>query len=144
MMMGEIREDHRGRSAYLARALVVFVLTIRRMPVQCRTKLCRKREEFVPVPTVLRPVSVPSADPLLCKDTVPPVPPRLKEVNSVMRASEGNEGWPRADWLPSVTEPLNDIQDPFRVTSLVRASDTLVVQTGRGLVRETIHVRPVV
>lgn len=95
--MKEIVEDDRHRNAQPVMSLVVLVRAVRGMRVQYKRKLWRNGKEAVPVPTVHQPVWILWADPLLRKDTVSSMRPLSKEMNLVVRASEGNKGWPKAE-----------------------------------------------
>lgn len=48
------------------------------------------------------------------------------------------------EWLLCVAEPVDDVQDQLQMTKLVLAPYPLHVQTRRGLIYESIDVRPVV
>lgn len=92
------------------------------MPVERRTKLCWSGEVLAPVPIVHLPPSVPTADPVLCKDTVPAMRPRLEGVGLDIKMGKGNRGRLKIEWLLGVVETFIEFQDLFRITNLVRAT----------------------
>lgn len=118
--------------------------TVWSMQVQCRLMLCWDGEELDYVRTVHQTVSVSSADLVLRKDAVAPVRPHSKEADLVKRASEGNEEWAGTTWPQGVTEPWNDVQNPFRITNIIRAPYALRAQAGRDFIHESTHLRPMV
>lgn len=85
------------------------------MQIHCKTELCPNEEVLVSAPATRQPLSTPSSDLVLCKFMVPLMCLQSKEVDLVLRASEGSEGsegWPKAEEFLSVTGPVSDIQDP--------------------------------
>lgn len=107
-----------------------------------RANLCPNGEKLVPVPKVNQLVSLLSAGPVLRKNTVSSMRPRSEEVDLVIGASEKNEKESRTELLLSVTKPFNDVQNPFRVTNLVRTLDPPEVHTEQNLVHEATHAHP--
>lgn len=114
------------------------------MRVQCRKKFRRNGEELVFALTVHQPGSVPSPRAVLRKVKVPPLHSRSGKVDLVIQRSKENKDWPGAEWLRTVTEPFNVIQNPFRTINLGRALYPFGVQARRGHVHKTTDVRSIV
>lgn len=142
--MGELGENDRGQNVRPARAPAVLVPAVRSMQAQCRTKFCQKGEKIIVVPPLHEPISVPSADLVLRKNTGPHLDPCSEEVDSAIKPTKENGWWSWIEWATGVTEPFIDVQDPFRITDFARAPYPLRDQTGWGLIHQATHMRPVV
>lgn len=85
-MVGEIGEDNRSRNAEFGRAFDVFLPALQCMQIQCTAKRCRDGEQRVAVPAVHSSVTAPYTDPVLRKETNPPIRLGTEQVHLVMRA----------------------------------------------------------
>lgn len=143
-VIGKVSEDNRSRDAYLARAFSFIVPAARSMRVERRAKQCRSLEELIPVPAVHYPVSVPNADSVLRKDTIPPIRPREKDVNMVAGANERNGSRLQAERLSCVTELCDDVQDPLGIANRILAPYACQVQAGGSFSVKAFHMHTLV
>lgn len=91
------------------------------MRIKHRATRCRGKEVLAYVSAVHFLVSVPFADPLLCKDASPATRQRMKKVNLFVGTGAETEGWPRLELPPCVAEQIVDLRYPLRIASLVFA-----------------------